>query len=161
MASFGIPGNDINIGWTLTLPDNVRKCCHAMALDERRGNFPLTRVQTAVGGLSPTGRLQEIWFRGVHSDVGGSASLGLSSIALSWMLRRARENGLPIAEAKIKEHEALCNANALVSKNFDPKLDPPRRIAQGDAVHESVQPRGNAGGTEHNDPPPGAVIARG
>ena len=161
VASFGIPGNDINIGWTLTLPPNVRKCYHAMALDERRGGFPLTRIQTAAGSLSSTGRLQEVWFRGVHSDVGGSASLGLSSIALCWMLQRAKENGLPIAETKIREYEALRDATALVSKNFDPQLDPPRRIAQGDAVHESVQPRGNAGGTEHNNPPPGTVIVRG
>ena len=161
VASFGIPGNDINIGWTLTLPPNVRKCYHAMALDERRGGFPLTRIQTAAGSLPSTGRLQEVWFRGVHSDVGGSASLGLSSIALCWMLQRAKENGLPIAETKIREYEALRDATALVSKNFDPKLDPPRRIAQGDAVHESVRPRGNVGGTEHNDPPPGTVIVRG
>lgn len=161
VAAFGIPGNDINIGWTLTLPANVKRCYHAMALDERRGNFPLTRINTATGSLSSTGRVQEVWFRGVHSDVGGSASLGLSSIALCWMLRRARENGLPIAETKLKEYEALRNATALVSKNFDPKLDPARRIAQGDAVHESVQPRGNTGGIEHNDPPPGSVIVRG
>lgn len=49
VASFGIPGNNLNIGWTLTLPPNVRACYHAMALDERRGNFPLTRVRTAAG----------------------------------------------------------------------------------------------------------------
>jgi uncharacterized protein (DUF2235 family) len=161
VASFGIPGNDLNIGWTLTLPANVRTCYHAMALDERRGNFPLTRVRTAVGGLPAPGRLQEVWFRGVHSDVGGGASVGLSSIALCWMLRCAREAGLPIAEATIEQHEARCNADAPISKNFDPKLDPPRKLAQSDAVHETVRPRGHAGGREHNDPLPGMVIARG
>lgn len=161
VASFGLPGNEINVGWALTLPNNVRRCHHAMALDERRGNFPLTRVRAPVGGLATAGRLQEVWFRGVHADVGGGGTVGLSSIALCWMLRRAREDGLPIAEAKIREHAALCDADAPISKNFDPKLDPARRIAQGDAVHETVRPRGKAGGREHNDPPPGLIIARG
>lgn len=160
VASFGIPGNNINIGWTLTLPDNVKKCYHAMALDERRGNFPLTRVQAAAGGLPTEGRLQEVWFRGVHSDVGGGLSGGLSSIALCWMLRRARENDLPIAEAKINEYKALCDIGAPISKNFDPKLDPVRSIAPSDTVHESVKPRANAGGITHNDPPPELIIAR-
>jgi uncharacterized protein (DUF2235 family) len=161
VASFGVPGNNLNIGWTLTLPDNVRKCYHAMALDERRGNFPLTRVRAAAGSLPAAERLQEVWFRGVHSDVGGSASLGLSSIALCWMLRRARENGLPIAEAKLREHEALCNADASVSTNLDLILDPQRSVAQSDLVHESVRPRGNVGKMQHNNPPSGVTRVHG
>ena len=63
VASFGLPGNDINIGWTLTLPDNVQHCYHAMALDERRGNFVPTRVKAPSGSLGTEGRLQEVWFR--------------------------------------------------------------------------------------------------
>lgn len=161
VASFGIPGNNLNIAWILTLPPNVRTCYHAMALDERRGNFPLTRVRMASGGQLAPERLQEVWFRGVHSDVGGGASVGLSSIALCWMLRRARENGLPIADAKLERYAARCDAEAPISKDFDPKLDPPRRVAPGDAVHETVRPRGHAGGREHNDPPAGVVVVCG
>ena len=56
VGSFGIPGNNLNLGWDLTLPDNVRKCYHAMALDERRDNFPLTRVEPPQGGLPTDGR---------------------------------------------------------------------------------------------------------
>ncbi|MEK8019496.1 MAG: DUF2235 domain-containing protein [Candidatus Parabeggiatoa sp.] len=157
VASFGIPGNKINIGWRLTLPDNVKKCYHAMALDERRQNFPLTRVQSASKGLSTAGRLQELWFRGVHSDVGGGLSVGLSSIALCWMCRRAREEGLPIDELKIGEYEKCSNADAPISKNRDPQLDPLRKLLPGDAVHESVQPRENSDGIEHNNPPDDVV----
>lgn len=161
VASFGLPGNDLNLGWTLTLPDNVRKCYHAMALDERRGNFPLTRVRATTGGLPTEGRLQEVWFRGVHSDVGGSASQGLSSIALCWMLRRARENGLSIDETKLREYAASCNADAPVSKNLDLILDPQRSVAQSDFVHESVRPRGNVGKMQHNNPPDGVTRVHG
>ncbi|MDH5669045.1 MAG: DUF2235 domain-containing protein [Nitrospira sp.] len=161
VASFGIPGNDINIGWDLTLPDNVRHCFHAMALDERRRNFPLTRVVSPKGGKPVKDRLQEVWFRGVHSDVGGGQSVGLSSIALCWMLRRAKETGLPVVEAKLKEREAMCDPKAPISKTFDPIKDPQRTINATDVVHESVTPRGQAGGIAHNDPPQRLNIAHG
>lgn len=160
VACFGLPGNDLNIGWDLTLPDNVKKCYHAMALDERRGNFCLTRV-IPKNGDATGGRLQEVWFRGVHSDVGGGLCPGLSNIALCWMLRRAKEAGLPVVEDKLKQYEALCDSDAVVSKSFDPIKDPKRTINPGDLVHESVKARGSLGGRIHNDPPAGVRIARG
>jgi len=160
VACFGLPGNDLNIGWHLTLPDNVKHCYHAMALDERRGNFCLTRVEPRKGGTIGD-RLQEVWFRGVHSDVGGGQCPGLSNIALSWMLRRAKETGLPVDEEKLTHYESMCDPDAIVSKNFDPKKDPQRTINPGDFIHESVKPRGHVGGRIHNDPPAGVRIARG
>lgn len=158
VASFGLPGNDINVGWHLRLPGNVQKCCHAMALDERRGNFKPTRVTAPAGGPATAGRLEEVWFRGVHSDVGGGMSVGLSSIALCWMMRRAVASGLPLDAAELARFEALRNPDAPISKNFDPKLDPPRRIAPTDTLHASVRPRGSVGGREHNDPPAGLNV---
>lgn len=160
VASFGLPGNDLNIGWDLTLPDHVKHCYHAMALDERRRNFTPTRVVPRKGGVLGD-RLQEVWFRGVHSDVGGGQSLGLSNITLCWMLRRAKEAGLPVNEAKLRAHEALCDPDASISKNLDPKKDSHRTIHPGDCVHELVRPRGSQGGNTHNDPPPGVRIVHG
>lgn len=52
VTSFGVPGNTVNIGRELTLPDNVERCYHAMSLDERRGNFPVTRVDGRPKGAS-------------------------------------------------------------------------------------------------------------
>ena len=161
VASFGLPGNDLNIRWDLTLPDNVKKCYHAMALDERRGNFPLTRIIARPEGLSIQDRLQEVWFRGVHSDVGGGQCPGLSSIALCWMLRRAKATGLPVDDAKLAHHVTVCDPDALISKSFDPIKDPRRTIHPHDSVHESVTSRGSSGGKVYNDPPPGVVIIRG
>ena len=159
VASFGLPGNRINIGHKLTLPDNVEHCFHAMSLDERRGNFPLTRVNAPKGGKPIDGRAEEVWFRGVHSDVGGGQCVGLSSIALVWMLCRAQRCGLPIDADGLAAYKQLRDPRAPISKNFDPKADPPRRIETTDAVHESVQARGNTGGREHNDPPVGLKVA--
>lgn len=153
VASFGVPGNDLNVGWKLTLTPNVVHCYHAMALDEKRGNFPVTRVRPDETDADGNGRLWEVWFHGVHSDVGGSASLGLSSIALSWMFSRAVRVGLPIADKIIIKVQLLRNPDALISKNFDLLPDPPRTVGPHDWVHDSVRARGNQGGVKHNDPP--------
>lgn len=142
------------------MPGAVQKCYHAMALDERRGNFEPTRVKSPRGGPSTEGRLEEVWFRGVHSDVGGGQSIGLSSITLCWMIKRALSDGLPIDEVELGRFEALRNPDASISENFDPKKDPARKIKPTDLVHETVRARGNAGGMEHNDPPSGLKVVR-
>ena len=48
---------------------NVKCCRHAMAMDESRALFPLARLCDKDGQHDD--RLVELWFRGVHSDVGG------------------------------------------------------------------------------------------
>lgn len=161
VASFGLPGNKVNIGWHLTLPKNVKKCCHAMALDERRGNFEPTRVKGSDGPITDEGRLEEVWFRGVHSDVGGGMSLGLSSIALCWIMRRAIDIGVPLDALEFKRYTDLKDFKAPISKNFDPKKDPARSIESTDLVHETVYPRGIVDGKEHNDPPAGLQVVVG
>ena len=97
VAAFGIPIDlgplsfqRINLGYKLGLPDNVRHCFHAIALDERRDAFRVTRVDDGY----------QVWFRGVHSDVGGgNENASLSNIALAWMLRKAAAVGLPVDAA--------------------------------------------------------------
>ncbi|HEX2060650.1 MAG TPA: DUF2235 domain-containing protein [Thermoanaerobaculia bacterium] len=97
VGSFGIPFNfgpfqfqRVNVGWKLTLPQGVKHCFHAIALDERRQAFRVTRVAGAY----------EVWFRGVHSDIGGgNENLELSNIALAWMLRKAARAGVPVDPA--------------------------------------------------------------
>jgi len=162
VPSFGLPGNDINIGWTLTLPNHVVRCNHAIALDERRKGFPLTPVKTAKEERPGASRLTEVWFRGVHSDVGGgNGNLALSSIPLAWMLRRAQEATLPILPAAIIDADKIGQPNAPISKNLDLKKGPFRPIATGDRVHESVKPRGEQNGVTHNNPPIGVIVVRG
>jgi hypothetical protein len=69
------------------------------------------------------------------------------------MLRRALANGLPMDDAGSRRFEALRDPDASISRTFDPKLDPARRIEPTDLVHASVRPRGRVRGLEHNDPP--------
>jgi uncharacterized protein (DUF2235 family) len=69
-----------------------RHVYHAMAMDERRSQFfptPFSRPKDAAT------RLEQVWFRGAHGDVGGGyAETGLSDIALAWMVEAARRHGL-------------------------------------------------------------------
>jgi uncharacterized protein (DUF2235 family) len=88
-----------SLPYTFELRD-VSTIRHAVSLDERRAFFRSNLVREA-----PPPRLKEVWFAGVHSDVGGSyaeAESGLSKITLSWMFREAAEFGLQLDSATVK-----------------------------------------------------------
>ena len=66
---------------------------HAMALDERRRDFPVTR-------WNPDPRVDEAWFVGAHSDCGGGYPMsesGLSDVALDWMMKKLGAAGVQFA----------------------------------------------------------------
>lgn len=70
---------------------NVR---HAISLDERRAFF---RQNTWGRKHLDTQDVKEVWFAGVHSDIGGGYPLdrsALSNIPLEWMILEAREKGI-------------------------------------------------------------------
>lgn len=144
VPSFGIPISPLNIGWDLDLPANVARCFHALALDERRGNFHLHRPK--VLGQPADGRLTEVWFRGVHSDVGGNGAKevpprGLASIPLNWMFVNAQAAGLTFDPVVVAANKALAHATATMLDNLDPIETPFRKLRTGDLVHESVTAR--------------------
>jgi uncharacterized protein (DUF2235 family) len=159
VASFGIPGNDINLGYVLTVPPNVRKCFHAMALDERRRNFVQQRLVTNVEHALREGRVYEVWFRGVHSDIGGgNGKEGLPNITLHWMLRQAKRVGLPIPEEAIDRQRRLMNPEADLYANFDPIENRMRPIRWNDVVHASVRYRPDDPPVRYNNPPRGLAV---
>jgi uncharacterized protein (DUF2235 family) len=68
---------------------------HAIAIDERRAFFRTNLWRPGPGGGPKD--IKQVWFPGVHCDVGGGypeAESGLSKIALQWMIRDAKEAGL-------------------------------------------------------------------
>ncbi len=70
----------------------VRRVAHAIAIDERRAFFRQNRWSPTAGQAA-----SEVWFAGVHSDVGGGydPSEGrLWAIALRWMIEHATAAGL-------------------------------------------------------------------
>lgn len=75
---------------------------HAVSIDERRAFFRQNLIHPLVsaGGQD----LKQLWFAGVHSDVGGSYAeeeSGLSKIALRWMLREAAKAELRVDAPKM------------------------------------------------------------
>lgn len=97
VGSLGIPGDigkqlfkgrysfhDVQLG------SNVRVALHAIAIDEKRGPFAPTLW------VSPTGEprhekqiVEQVWFPGAHSNVGGSyPDTVLSDITFDWMVQR-------------------------------------------------------------------------
>ncbi|MCZ6581541.1 MAG: DUF2235 domain-containing protein [Nitrospirae bacterium] len=161
VASFGIPGNNINLGFHLTVPSNVGTCCHAIALDERRFSFPLTRVvQNAYTGRKQR-NIREVWFRGYHSDVGGgNSNQGLSSISLTWMFGRAKTCQIRIPDLHFNRHAALRKPDGPCKKpGMDLKANKKRSILLTDVVHESVSRRKMAGAFRANNPPKGLHVA--
>ncbi len=81
---------------------NVTIARHALAIDEQRQDFEPTVWQPRPGV-----DLRQVWFAGVHSDVGGSyppdkqTGIRASDAPLAWMIAEAEQSGLNI-EAHIK-----------------------------------------------------------
>ncbi len=145
VAAFGIPidvgirFSRINLGYKLSLPSNVQHCFHALALDERRQTFRPTRLPSAY----------EVWFRGVHSDVGGgNENRALNDIAMRWMLSKALALKLPLAPDCIGSACTSANGNAAIGANRDPIENRPRTIGADDRVHYTVTAR-----AAHVNPP--------
>jgi len=158
VPSFGVASLGWDPSWELDLPDNVAKCYHAMALEERRHTFHLHRLSARVEDADAEGRLFEVWFRGVHSDVGGgNNNPALSSIALNWMLRKAISCHLPIDETKVAENAARMQDGAPDSKGqwYDVIKNKFRVVRWNDSVHHSV--KFNTDKT-YNNPPEGATL---
>jgi uncharacterized protein (DUF2235 family) len=143
VASFGLtlgPFQRINIGHRLTVPSSVRHAFHALALDERRSNFVPTRLAGAY----------EVWFRGVHSDVGGgNTNVGLNNITLRWMARKALLAGVPLDPAKVPADTDI-NVNADLREPLDPVAIGHRALKADDRIHYTVGPR--EGGRYMNPP---------
>jgi uncharacterized protein (DUF2235 family) len=130
---------------------NVLTARHAMAIDEHRRPFPITRFDPRAVADSE-GRYRETWFAGVHSDVGGQYpdDHDLSDLAFGWMVDEAADAGLridPKAHKRllgVRPGEPLPADRALGAIHANPGLWRllggwrPRRIRPGDEVHPSV-----------------------
>ena len=143
---------------------NTHLVRHAMAIDEHRRPFPEYRVT----GARDADHVREVWFAGVHSDVGGQFpdDHRLSDIALAWMVDEAVAAGLhadPKAYRRLLDAELgtpLPDDRALGrihpnGRAWDLLGRHVRRFETGDEVHPSVRYRIDAlRGTDHPYTPP-------
>lgn len=77
---------------------HIRNGYHALALDETREVFDPILWECPPDWQ---GRVEQVWFRGAHGDVGGmldgfEAARPLANIPLVWMLERAEAHDLPL-----------------------------------------------------------------
>jgi uncharacterized protein (DUF2235 family) len=119
VAAYGMPVAELTRGidrwvWPLSMPNyalSAKVACarHALSLDDERDAFhPLLwderaeRDMIAGGTVSPD-RLRQVWFPGVHSDVGGGyPDDAVSTIPLEWMIGHAVKAGLRFRRDPLK-----------------------------------------------------------
>lgn len=81
------------------LNTRVKAAYHALAIDENRKAF-LPTLWKHDPAAPPKQILEQVWFAGIHSNVGGGyADAGLSDNALLWMIKRAQRHGLVFSDA--------------------------------------------------------------
>jgi len=112
VGSLGIPGHlfsafdQAKYGFLdTTLNPCVQRAYHAISIDERRAQFAPTLWTDKEGNpRSNDAQVEQVWFPGVHCDVGGSyMQQELSNITLRWMIDKARENGLVFDDGQVKK----------------------------------------------------------
>ena len=156
VGALGIPGaifhflNEKQYGFLDTkLSDCVSKAYHAISIDERRSAFQPTLWTDPGGGiLKNSERAEQVWFTGVHCDVGGSYSEAqLADITLGWMMHKAIENGielLPAADQYLKVDVPHHAGPAHDEWKFIPwGLQKHRKVPAGSHLANSVYLRSN------------------
>jgi len=153
VASVGLPDSangiisapilDGHFEWTssgrLNIPSTVKRCVHFFSIHEQRMSFPLDTVREGDGYPQGPGRLLEVAYPGVHSDVGGGYVAGeqgksregdydkLSRIPLHDMYIEALKAGVPLdLQEGIKGSEDLTRdfgISSFVCKAFNAWLD--------------------------------------
>jgi uncharacterized protein (DUF2235 family) len=131
---------------------NVQTARHALAIDERRRPFAEYRIRAAADA---TPDFQELWFAGVHGDVGGQSRADdrLPDIPFSWLVTEAHAAGMDVDEAKYRRMVGVDLGEELPPDRALGVIKPnskwwvlaggwrPRPIRPDDVVHPSVLSR--------------------
>lgn len=121
VSSIGWIDNPLKLPYVSNNPD-IQIGRHAVAIDERRAFFRTHLWHPKAAGESGPKDLKQVWFPGVHCDVGGGyaeAESGFSKIALKWMLQEAKAAGLLVDSAK--EQQMLGEAPGSKHTKPDPQ----------------------------------------
>jgi uncharacterized protein (DUF2235 family) len=127
-----------------TLHASVLNAYHALAIDEKRPQFQ----PTLWNAPSPGQTLEQVWFSGYHSDVGGGAfhrqpgQKALSDIPLAWMMAKAAALGLQFDPA-VADSLPLPMDYSYALESMNPPNQgigqiEPRAIADGATLADSV-----------------------
>jgi uncharacterized protein (DUF2235 family) len=159
VAAYQMPVDEIKRAidyWLMPLsfPDHelsptIARACHALALDEQRQTFhPALWDEDAElrmvreGKVAP-GRLRQVWFPGVHSNVGGGYPEDrLSLVPLGWIAEHAAGRGLVFDPLALQR---LSSARSPYARLYDSRAGAgvfyryaPRRMNRVPVIHGSV-----------------------
>ncbi len=128
VSSVGWIWDPIRLPYTAQNPD-MKTGRHAVSIDERRCYFRDNLWGSEIHKDGIDQDIKQVWFAGVHSDVGGSYAYpecGLSQLALEWMLCEAQSFGLVIDPAK---------ANNVLARTLPAQQVPPNPAGE---LHNSL-----------------------
>lgn len=128
------------------LPPIVDRARHALALDDERDAFQ--PVLWHEPNDVDREQLQQVWFSGMHADVGGGyPDDSLAYVSLAWMMKEAQAAGLMLRPEKVRDVNRTANA-------FGPMHD----SRSGVGAYYRYQPRTVGGYIE--PPQPGTEALR-
>lgn len=117
---------------------------HALSIDEKRKDFlPFPWDEN---NIAPHQTIEQVWFAGVHSDVGGwYKERGLSNIAFQWMMKAAINCGMKIDKTKLQNYQG--NPHDEIHNSYKGlwriKRRATRKIPENANIHQSVFDRMN------------------
>lgn len=163
ISFFGLLENK-HLFYDRKIGSNIKVARHALSLDEKRSDFEPTFLEPRPGV-----DLKQVWFAGVHSDVGGGYKpkdgLLLSNIPMRWMQDQAEEFGLSfepyLARArtsyKAKQNRSYKKMFKLLGKK---EREIPEQSKIPTFVHSSVKRRWNDASLNYRNNPLKNYIAK-
>lgn len=120
VAAYGLPVDELTravngVVWPMTfenkqLLDCVERARQAFSIDDERRTFFPIRWDKPKFGLGDPARLQQVWFAGSHSNVGGGyPDDRLAHVPLCWMIGEAAECGLVFKPEAVAEYWDLAS----------------------------------------------------
>ncbi len=114
----------------LKLSPRVERACQALSIDDERRTFrPVMWDEEG----EKSGRIEQVWFAGVHANVGGGyPKQGMSLVALDWMMTKAEAAGLRFLKSdrdQYREHNNVTDKLYNSRAGLAPK--PPRAMPRG------------------------------
>ncbi|MFL6578345.1 MAG: DUF2235 domain-containing protein [Povalibacter sp.] len=102
----------------LVMSSSVERAVHALSIDDERQSFhPL--IWDEQSPFQPGQSLEQVWFAGVHSNVGGGyPKQGMSLVALDWIMHHAENAGLRFIESEREYYREHANSD---DKLYDPR----------------------------------------
>jgi uncharacterized protein (DUF2235 family) len=91
---------------------SVVKCArHAISIDDARRTFHPELWNESPDSTS-TRRIVQVWFPGVHSNVGGGyPKQGISLVSMVWMMKEAETRGLRFVQSMRRQYKELQNVH--------------------------------------------------